>query len=164
RKPGHDAQYTTPPMSHGPSSPSMNETERTKVSSPMSGTETSSRPLVDRTGASSLMVPASPVRSPAARHRTLGAGTATGRSVEVEREHPDRVAAQDLVLHLRRKVPHHLLGDLLGVRPRRVGVGVVRLEGDVVDADLVEAVEPVLVAEEAPVDLPVVVGRRRLRD
>ena len=39
---------------------------------------------------------------------------------------------------------------------------VVGLERDVVDADAVERLEPVPVAEEAAVDLPVVVGRRRL--
>ena len=51
-----------------------------------------------------------------------------------------------------------------GVGPRRVGVRVVGLEGDVVDADLVERREPVPVAEEAAEHLAVVVGARRFED
>ena len=43
-------------------------------------------------------------------------------------------------------------------------MGVVGLEGDAVGTDDVERVEPVLVAEEAAVDLAVEVGGRRLGD
>ncbi len=54
--------------------------------------------------------------------------------------------------------------DRLGVRPSRVGVRVVGLEGDVVDTDTLERLEAVPVAEEAAVDLAVVVAGRRLGD
>ena len=65
-------------------------------------------------------------------------------------------------MHVVGQVAHEVDRDLLGVRPRRVGVRVVGLEGGVVDADLVERLDAVPVAEEAAVHLPVVVGRRRL--
>ena len=52
--------------------------------------------------------------------------------------------------------------DLERVGPRRVGVRVVGLERDVVDADPVERLEPVPVLEEAAEDVVVVVGGRRL--
>ena len=54
-------------------------------------------------------------------------------------------------------------GELLGVRPRRVGVRVVRLERGVVHTDALERFETVHVTEEAAVDLAVVVRRRRVR-
>ena len=65
----------------------------------------------------------------------------TGRSVllrQVEAQHPDGVAADDLVDHVVGEAGHHLLGHLFGVGPGRVGVRVVGLERDVVDTDLVE--------------------------
>ena len=52
--------------------------------------------------------------------------------------------------------------DLERVGPRRVGVRVVGLERDVVDADPVERLEPVAVLEEAAEHVVVVVGGRRL--
>ena len=55
---------------------------------------------------------------------------------EVELEHADGVAAHELVHDSSGRPGHQLLRDLLRVRPRRVGVRVVGLEGDVVDADL----------------------------
>ena len=58
---------------------------------------------------------------------------------------------------------HLLLGDLAGVRPGRVGVRVVALVGDVVDADGVEVLQPVRVVEEAAVDVLAEQLARRLR-
>ena len=73
------------------------------------------------------------------------------------------VAAHDLVDDVVGEMAHESSRDLLRVGPGRVGVRVVGLEGDVVDADAVERLEPVAVVEEAAVDLAVVVGRRRVR-
>ena len=62
--------------------------------------------------------------------------TPTRRSDAVEVEHPDRVAAQDLVALLVGERRGHPLDLFARERPRRVGVRVVGLEADVVLADL----------------------------
>src|SRR5690242_4973505 len=78
--------------------------------------------------------------------RVISAPTA-GSPVKVEPQHLDRVAAHQLVGQVVGNAFEHLGGDLLGVGPRRVGVGVVGLEGDVVGADVVEHLHPERIAE-----------------
>ena len=51
------------------------------------------------------------------------------------------------------KMRHLLIGDLNTVRPRRVGVRVVRLNQDVVLTDFVKTVESVNVINEATIDV-----------
>src|SRR5579864_5718212 len=76
----------------------------------------------------------------------------------------DGVAAQQpgalLGAHPRRVA--QAVGDGAGVRPGPVGVGVVALEEQPVEADLVAAAQGVLVVEDAPVDAALGVGRGRL--
>src|SRR5215216_7986429 len=82
---------------------------------------------------------------------------------EVELEHADGVAADELAYDVVGKPGHQLLRHLLRVRPRGVGVRVIGLERRVVDTDRLERFDAVPVPEEAPEHLAVVVGGRRLR-
>ncbi len=66
---------------------------------------------------------------------------------------PLGVPPQELVLDLGREMADPLLDDADAVRPRRVGVRVVRLAHDVVLADLVDARDPVRVVDEAAEDV-----------
>src|SRR5450631_1923968 len=135
-----DGRFSTTPSAPSSVCSRISTTVRKKFGSARSGVATSSRPRSE-----SLTEP-------------------TRRLVRWESEHADRVAAADLVDGLVVESREHLLRDLLGVGPGRVGVRVVGLERDVVDTDLVEGLEAVLVAKEAPEDLAVVVGRRGLGD
>jgi hypothetical protein len=73
--------------------------------------------------------------SPAAAARTPPAAVAEALRLEVEIEHADGVAAHQLADRDVVETGHQSLRDGFGVGPGRVAVGVVGLEGDVVDAD-----------------------------
>src|SRR5262249_53381699 len=79
---------------------------------------------------------------------------------QVEPEQPDRVTPGDLVDRVPVQVPELECRLLPRPRPGAVLVGVVRLEGDVVQAHLVEHADADRVLEEAAGDLPVVVRGR----
>src|SRR5437588_615812 len=85
------------------------------------------------------------------RRPTRGSVAGAGLSGGVEPEHADGVAPHDELDAVVVEPLHLLLGDLAGVGPGAVGVGVVALVGHPFDTDVLQRPQPVGVAEEAPV-------------
>src|SRR2546430_224214 len=125
----------------------------TSARSSRSGTCSISRPKGGRlTGTSSSATPERYSAAEAAALPTAGAGAQAcegDKLGQVELQHPDRVAAHDLLDLLLVQVLHLPLGDFFAVRPGGVAVRVVGLERDRVDAHVLERAQAVRVVGEA---------------
>ncbi len=83
---------------------------------------------------------------------------------QIEMQHLDGVATNNLVKRLVVEVNGHLANELFGMGPSRVRVGVIGFERDVVDADVIKILQTEVVTEETGVDLTTEVEFGRFAD